>query len=60
MRYSEEQKAAIRAAIEAAEATLATPRPEVQWPPAEDRVARWRREADEKAALIARAPSRSR
>ena len=54
MRYSEEQKAAIRAALEAAERTLAEPGPEAaDWPPCETRSQKWRREADEQAARFA-------
>jgi hypothetical protein len=57
-KYSPEERAAIlaagRAAIADAEATLAKPRPEIAWPPVEDRVAKWKREADEQAARFAR------
>lgn len=52
MRYTEEQKAAIRRAIEAADAVLAKPRPQLA-ERVESRSERWRREADEQAARIA-------
>jgi hypothetical protein len=56
-RFSDEQRAAIlargRAAIENAERTLDQPRPDFV-PPVEDRVARWKREADEQAARFVR------
>jgi hypothetical protein len=54
MRYSPEQKEMIRRAIEAADATLAKPRPQIE-PRVESRSERWRREADEQAARIAAA-----
>ena len=59
MRYTNEQRAAIlaagRDAIERAEASINAPRPAAaDWPPMEDRVARWKREADEQTARFAR------
>ena len=55
--FSDEDRAAIleaaREAIEAAQAALDAPRAEIEPPPVEDRVARWRREADEQAARFA-------
>jgi hypothetical protein len=58
MTYSNEQKAAIlaagRKALADAEASLNDGYVPVQWPPVEDRVAKWKREADEQAARFAR------
>lgn len=58
MVISDEERAAIltqaREAVEAAEATLARPRPELQqWPPGETRSQHWQREANEEAARAA-------
>lgn len=56
--YSDEDRAQIleaaRAALEATDATLATPRPELALPPAEDKLERWRREAREQEERSAR------
>jgi hypothetical protein len=56
-KYTDEDRARIfeaaREAIEAAEAALDAPRPEIE-PPVEDRVAKWKREADEQAERFAR------
>ena len=55
--YSNEERAAIlaraREALEAAEASLAAPRTEIE-PPVETRSEKWRREADEQSARFAR------
>jgi hypothetical protein len=55
-RYTDEDRARIfeaaREALEAAEATLAAPRPEIE-PPCETRAQKWKREADEQAARFA-------
>lgn len=64
-KYSPEQKAAIlaagRQALADAEATLDKPRPETaaSWPPVEDKLAKWKREADEQAASLAAARAES-
>jgi hypothetical protein len=56
-KYTDEERAAVlaagRQAIADADAVLDKPRPDVQWPPIEDRVAKWKREADEQAARFA-------
>lgn len=56
--YSPEERRRIfeaaHAALESAQASLDAPRPEAVEPPVEDRVARWRREADEQSARFAR------
>ena len=56
--YSPEERRRIfeaaHVALESAQASLDAPRPEAVEPPVEDRVARWRREADEQAARFAR------
>jgi hypothetical protein len=58
-RYSPEQRAEIyaaaEAAIEAAQAAIDAPRAELpSWPPVEDRVAKWKREAAEQEQRFAR------
>jgi hypothetical protein len=57
-RYTDEERAAVlaagRAAIEAAEAALAAPRPQITLPPVEDKLTKWKREANEQEERFAR------
>jgi hypothetical protein len=56
--YSPEEQRRIleaaRLALEAAEQSLAEPRPEIEPPPVEDKLAKWKREANEQAERFAR------
>jgi hypothetical protein len=56
-KHSPEDRAQIieaaRAAIEGADSVLAKPRPQAPWPAVEDKLAKWKREADEQERRFA-------